>query len=100
GQCPCCRRVEPLDVVDRDDERAGIREQLQHVAHRDCEGAVVDGLVGLVLEKGRLERPPPRRAQSWQRLVRDMLEEITEARVRQTALRLRRARYEYHEATS
>jgi hypothetical protein len=99
GERPRRREVEPLDVVDRDDERAGLREQLQHVAHRDRQRAVVDGLFGLVLQERHLERPPPRRAQPWQRLVGDTLEEVAQARVREAALRLRGARREHHEAT-
>ena len=89
--------VEPLDVVDRHEERAGVREQLQRVAHRDRERTVVDGLGGHLAQQRHLERPPPRNAQRREHVVDHALEQVAETRVRETTLRLRGSRREHHE---
>ena len=55
-------RVEPLDVVDSDQDRRPIAQKLQHVVHRHRERTAIDGITRRLLPKQRdLERTPPRR---------------------------------------
>jgi hypothetical protein len=51
GECKRARRgwVEPLDVVDGDQNRFLFAEKLHHVAHRDGERAVIDSLTRRLL---------------------------------------------------
>ncbi len=89
------RRVEPLDVVDRDGDRAGFADQLQHVAHRDRDGAGVDRIArGIVPQSGDLERAPPRRQELGQRLLENGFEQVAQPGVRERPLRLGRSRRE------
>ena len=89
------RRVEPLDVVHGDGDRAGFADQLQRVAHRDRDGAGVDRIArGLVPQSGYLERAPPRRQELGQRLLEDAFEQVAQPGVRERPLRLGGSRRE------
>ena len=52
------RAVEPLDVVDGDDDRAGSGRQREGVADCDAEGARVDAVPRFAEQKRRLQGPP------------------------------------------
>ena len=41
-ECAGRGRIEPLDVVDRNDDGCRRSEDLQHVAHAECDSAVID----------------------------------------------------------
>ena len=71
------RRVEPLSIVNRDQRRPTLAQQLQRVAHRDRKRAPIDGLAGRLLPEQRdFQRAPSRRQQLRQHLVDDTVEEI------------------------
>jgi hypothetical protein len=54
-------RVEPLNVVDGEHHRPPLGEQVQHVAHRHSESAVIERIVcSLVAEERGLECPSSR----------------------------------------
>ena len=93
------RCVEPLHVVDCQQHRASLAEHVQHVAHRDTEGAVVDRFVcGFLVQQRNLERPPPRHRQQRRDIGEDLLEEVAETDVRETPLGLRGPRREHDQA--
>ena len=82
-------RVEPLDVVDGDHERPALAQELQHVAHRHGERAVVDDAARPVFEQERLlERAPPRRRQRRKDVCQRALEEIGQPQAGKAALGL------------
>ena len=55
-------RVEPLNVVDGDQDRCAFAQELQRVAHCDRERAAIDRIARRLLSEQRhLERAPPRR---------------------------------------
>ena len=82
-------RVEPLHVVDRDDDRPVVRQHLQRGASRDPERPRIDPVCGRILEEEcALERAASRRRQRRQHDVEDVLEQVAEARQSQTALGL------------
>jgi hypothetical protein len=83
------RGVEPLHVVDGEEQRALVGEQLERLADSDGEGAPVDRIARRVLEQQRdLERPLPRRRQRRQHVVENSLEEIAQTGIGKAALRL------------
>ena len=93
------RPIEPLDVVDGDQNRLSFTESVQHVPHGDGECAVVDGIFRrLLAEHGDLECAPPRRRQRGQRLLDDVLEEVAQTNVGKVALSLGRSRRENPQA--
>ena len=82
-------RVEPLEVVDRDDKRLVRAQDLQRATHGYTQRARIDPIYGRLLEKERhLERAPPRRRQPRKNLVEDVLEQIAEPRVGEPVLGL------------
>jgi hypothetical protein len=88
-------RVEPLDVVDRDDERALLGQRLERAANADAERTRIDRPAGGVLdEQGDFERTPLRCRECGKRLVEHVLEEVGEPSVLEAALGLRRPRDE------
>ena len=89
------RGVEPLEIVDRHEQRPVFGEHLQRAAGCDPERARIDPIVGRLLEEERdLERAPPRSGKRGQDVVENVLEQIAEAQVREPALGLRRPRRE------
>ena len=85
------RRVEPLDVVDRDHDRLALGEQLQRAANSHRKGAEVDRLVRLVLkEQGGLERATPRGCQSVPYVRERVLQKVAQPRIRHPELDLGR----------
>ncbi len=89
------RWVEPLDVVDGDQNRFLFAEKLHHVAHRDGERAMIDSLTRRLLSQHRdLERVPSRCRERRQGVVEDVLEQIAQSHVSEAALGLGRPRGE------
>ncbi len=87
-------RVEPLNVVDGDQDRSAFAQKLQDVAHCNGKRAVIDRITRRLLsEKRHLERVPSRRQERRQRVVvYDILEQIHEPNVSEGMLRLGRTR--------
>ena len=86
------RRIEPLDVVDREHERAALRERQQRVVHRHRDGARVGGETVLRIEQKRCrERSPARRGELRQHLGGGVREEVAESRMGETLLGCARA---------
>src|SRR5919204_2130274 len=57
------RRVEPLDVVDGDQNRSAVAQKLQPIVHGDGKRPAIDGIARRLLPEQRdLKRAPPR----WQ----------------------------------
>ena len=99
GKCAGGRRVEPLHVVHGDENGVAFAEKLEEAAHRDGERTAIDGFVRSLVEEQRdLERAPPRRCQSGQK-VDGFLEQIAEPRVSKTALGFGRSRHEHAHAS-
>ena len=94
------RRVEPLDVVDCQQDRATLAEQLQHVADCDAERAMVDRLVRCFLAQQRdLERATPRHGEQGGDVGEDLVEEVAQADVCEAALGLRGPRHDDEHAS-
>ena len=86
--------IEPLQVVDRDDEPV-LGEQLQGASNRNPERPRVDRTTRRVLDEERdLERPAPGGGQGRQDVDESAFEQIAEAGVSECALRLGRPRRE------
>jgi hypothetical protein len=89
------RRIEPLEIVDRDDQRPVLGEHLEGIANGEPERARIHGFRSRVLQQERgLEGAPPRRRQPRQHVVEHTLEQIPQACVREAALSLGRSRDE------
>jgi len=81
SQCECERarrgRIEPLDVVDREQERLPLAEELQRITDGHGERALIDGITRCLLHEQRcFECTPPRRRNRRQDIAKDLLEEI------------------------
>ena len=88
-------RVEPLDVVDGNEERLPLAQCLEHAADRHAQCAAIDRLIRRVLdEQGNLERMSPRRRERRQHVVDGALEQISQPRVSEAVLGLGRSRRE------
>ena len=88
------RGIEPLEVVDRDDEPV-LGEQFQSASNRNSQGTWVDRTTGCVLdEECDLERPTAGGRQSGQDVVESAFEQIAQTGVSECALRLGRPRRE------
>ena len=89
------RGVEPLQIVDRDDKSV-FREELQGSANRNSESTRIDGTARCILDEQRdLERPTPRRREGRQDVSESSFEEIAQAGVGESTLRLGRPRGEH-----
>ena len=89
GQSARGRRIEPLDVIDRDDDWLAIAQQVQDVPDCDSECPVVDRIIVRFFDEQRdLECVPPRGRESRQHIAENALEQISEAGVREPALGL------------
>ena len=80
-KCDRARRrlIQPLHIVDRDEHRLALREQLQRRANGHRKGAEVDQLVCIVPdEQGDLERAPPRSRQLMQHAGQRVLEQVSQ----------------------
>ena len=85
-------RVQPLDVVDRDQDRLTLREQEQRVADGHREGPDIHRLVRPLSEQKRaLERATPGAGQLGQHVRERVLEQVSERRVRDAQVDLARA---------
>ena len=94
------RGIEPLKIVDRDENGPVVGEQLQRAPSRDPECARIHRICGRLFEEKRhLERAPPGRRQRGQDVVEDVLEEIAEPDVGEAALGLGRSRREDAQST-
>ena len=88
------RGVEPLDVVDGEQQRFVGGQHRERASHGDTERARIDPIRGFLDEEGHLERTPPRRRKRWQDVIEDVLEQVAEAREREAAIGLGRSRFE------
>ena len=89
------RGVQPLQIVDRDEQRPVFGEQLDRAANGDPDRPRIHPLTRVLLAQERdLERTAPRRRQPGQDFVEHVLEQIAEAHVREPALGLGRSRHE------
>jgi hypothetical protein len=88
------RRVEPLNIVDGEQDRLPLAQHLQHVAHRHADRPVIDRIAGrLLAEKRDLERTPPRRRDQRGDVRETRLEQVAQTDVSEPALGLRRSRH-------
>jgi hypothetical protein len=84
--------VEPLCVVDRDEDRRVLRQQLERRADGDGDRPAVDTAGRLLREQqSPAERRRARRRQPLEHVLAEVLEQVAEARVRERALRLCRS---------
>ncbi len=96
GECARRRGIEPLDVVDRNNDRLPLAQEVEHIAYGHGERAIVGGIDRAgVAQKRDLQRAPPRRGQLADHIVEDTVEEIAEPNVCQSALSLGRTRDEH-----
>ena len=86
-QRPPCRQVDPLEVVDDDDDRGGLGGVDQQVARGEGDGERLDGLVGALDGERRPHRRRSRRCQAFE-AVEDAVEQLGQARPRQLDLGL------------
>ena len=83
--------VEPLHVVNRDHERAGLGERSEHGEQRERDTLLVGRVVALVIQQERhLERVPVARRKLVQG-IHVVSQQVAEGRVREARLRLRGA---------
>ena len=93
-------RIQPLDVVDRHQDRPTVGEQLQGRADAHGERAEIDGLVRVVSkEQGDLECTSPRARQLADDLAERVLEQVSQAGMCNTQLHLGGTRRENAEPT-
>ena len=85
------RTVEPLRVVDRDDERPVSREPCEHAGERRCDESRVGRLVGRLAQQRCGESALLHGRQGGARLVEAHADEVRERGVRKPRLRLRRS---------
>ena len=83
------RRVEPLEVVEREDDRLPLGEHLEDVEQGQPDGSRVrSNLPGLGQQERDLERAPPQLRERGCHLVEDRCEQVGEPRERQQRLGL------------
>ena len=99
SECARRGRIEPLDVVDRKDNRPVGSENLQRAPDRDTERARIEAVRIFLNEECYLERVAPGRRQRRQYALEHVLEQVAEAGVSQTAFRFGRPRYEDTESS-
>ena len=92
-------RIEPLDVVDREDNRPLGSENLERTPNRDTERARVEAVRIFLDEECHLERVAPGRRQRRQHVLEHVLEQVAEAGVCQPSFRFSRPRNEDTEAS-
>ena len=93
-ECARRGRVEPLVVVDREDNRPLGSENLQRAPDRDAERARIEVVSILLDEERDLQRMAPGRRQRRQHALENALEQVAEAGVGQPPLRFSRPRHE------
>ncbi len=77
----CRRRVEPLDVVERSDDRAALGEKAKHIEQGESDRARIGSLLArLGEEKCDLERATTRWGERGRHLVEDRRQEVGETR--------------------
>ena len=92
------RGIEPLDVVDREQQRAAGGQRDERVVHPDRERARICRDVALGIEQQRrLERPTPWRREHRQHFGGGFPEQVAEPGVRESLLGLGRPRGEHSE---
>ena len=88
-------RIEPLEVVDRDDDVL-FGEQPKRVANSNTKSPRIHRRPGCILEEQRdLERPTLRRRQCGQDVCKHLVEQVAQAGVGESALGLGRPRGEH-----
>ncbi len=95
------RRVEPLEIVDRDKERLMARQRAEPAEEGRRDPARVRRRgAGLAEQESDLERPRLRRRKLWHEIARRLAEQIAKACERQIRFALRRPRLEHTEAVA
>ena len=90
------RRIQPLHVVDRNQDRLAIREQMQRAPDGHSERSRIDpGFRHPLDEQSALERATTRRGQFRRDLRERVLEKVSQPGVREPQLGLRRPRREH-----
>jgi hypothetical protein len=93
GQRSCRRRVNPLQVVDRHEDRSMVGEGGQRRRQRQADRAVLDrGTIGLLEHERHLESATLRSRQGQRLLVEVLGQQVTEDREGQVLLGVRRRR--------
>ena len=90
----CRRRIEPLDVVDDDEQRAARRDEPQDAVRRDTERASIRRGRAILEEKGDAKSACLRLGKLRQRVLQQRLEEVPDRGKRELGLRLDRTRCE------
>ena len=94
------RRIEPLHVVDRDQQRRLVAEQLQGTSHGYGHRSTIDRTTRNRLEEqGNFECVPPRRGKRREHLVENVLEEIAQTDMGEATFVLGRSRRQDAQAT-
>ena len=90
------RRIQPLHVVDRNQDRLAISEQMQRAPDGHSESSRINTAFSRPLdEQSALERATTRRGQCRRNLRERVLEEVSQPRVREPQLGLCRPRREH-----
>jgi hypothetical protein len=78
GEAECIGRaeVEPLHIVEGDEQRLRLGEQLGRASRRDADPARIERLLRLLQQERDLQGTPPRRRERGEHFVQDALEEI------------------------
>jgi len=90
SECARRGRIEPLDVVDREDNRPLGGENLQRAPDRDTERAQIEAVRVFLNEECHLERVAPGRRHRRQYALEHVLEQVAEAGVGQPPFRFSR----------
>ena len=90
SQCARGGRIEPLDVVNCEDNWPLARESLQSAPDSDTERAQIEALRILLEEQCQFECVAPGRGQRRQYALDHVLEQVAETGVRQSSFRFRR----------
>src|SRR5262245_39905447 len=88
GECAGRRGVEPMHVVDRDDDRSLLAEQMEHVAHGHGEGAMVGAVLRGLAQQRYFQRAQAGRRQPGLDIVKCILEEVAQPEVSEAAFGL------------
>ena len=91
GKHPGRGRVEPLDIVDCQQDRPLLAQQAKHVAYRHAKRTVINGILSRLFSEQRdVERPSPRHRHRSDYVSEVILEQVTQPCMGEAALDLSR----------